>query len=80
MFKGKFRQVIKIIRPHYVFVLFGFVEVKKFRDSVKFRIEFIMVEKSSQKNWHSAKRPHYVFALFDFVEVKKFTDSGVISD
>ena len=31
--KFKFRQVIKIIRPHYVFVLFGFVEVKKFRDS-----------------------------------------------
>lgn len=23
----------KIIRPHYVFALFGFVEVKKFRDS-----------------------------------------------
>ena len=47
---------------------------------MKFRIEFKMVEKSSQKNWHSAKRPHYVFALFDFVEVKKFRDSGVISD
>ena len=62
MFEGKFRQVIKIIRPHYVFVLFGFVEVNKFRDSVKFRIEFIMVEKSNQKkNWYSVKRPRYDF-------------------
>ena len=48
---------------------------------MKFRIEFIMVEKSNQKkNLHSAKRPHYVFALFSFVEVKKFRDSGEISD
>ena len=39
-----------------------------------------MVEKSNQKNWHSAERPHYVFALFGFVEVKKFRDSGEISD
>ena len=28
---------------------------------MKFRIEFIMVEKSNQKNWHSAKRPRYEF-------------------
>ena len=45
-----------------MFALFGFLEVGKFRDSVNFRIEFAIFEKSNQKkNRHSAKRPRYEF-------------------
>ena len=31
--KANSAKLWKIIRPHYLFALFGFVEVKKFRDS-----------------------------------------------
>ena len=47
-----------------MFAMFCFLEVGKFRDSVNFRIEFAIFEKSNQKkkkNRHSAKRPRYEF-------------------
>ena len=39
-----------------MFALFGFLEVGKFRDSVNFRIEFAIFEKSNQKKIGTARK------------------------